>query len=139
MLRQAKPSREGQPWYKRYRGELGVLIVMALIGLGVWWSTRSVPPEADNVLSALREYAAFSTQDGTGAPPAVPADMTLGELAARTQHVRILETKPEGSYRWLVDAVVLATWSENEMVNFKLQFRMRQKGTAWIITDARKL
>lgn len=140
MRRQPKPPRDALSWVKQYRWELTVLAIMVAVGVMIGWATRSTPPNAGDVMLALQEYAAFATEDDTTNLPASPREMTLGEVAARTKHVKLLLTKEsnDGDF-WLTDTDVSIAWTGSQATHIKLQFRMRQKGAAWIITDARHL
>lgn len=138
MHGQARTAKDGVSWYRQYRWELTALVVMAVMGIFIGWATRSVPPETGDVLSALHEYAALSGDAAYGPPPAMPADMTLGEVAARTRDAQLLKTERQGDH-WLVDVDLLATWTNNDFVHLKLQLKLRQKGMNWIITDARRM
>jgi len=140
MRRQAKAPRDGLSWLKQYRWELTVLMAMVLVGMTIGWATRSTPPNAGDVMLALQEYAAFAADDEAANLPDSPREMTLGEVAARTRHVKLLKTKEsDDDDYWLADTDVSIAWTGSQATHIKLQFRMRQKGTAWIITDARHL
>lgn len=138
MRGQMKRTGDGEKWYNKYRLEFSALTIIVVMCVGIGWAVRSTPPETDDVLSALNAYAAFYSQDAHSLLPTLPTNMTLEEIAARTQHVQILDSRKTGD-DWLVDAVLLATWSQSEFLHFKLQLKLRKKGATWIVVDARRL
>jgi hypothetical protein len=138
MHAQARAAKDGVSWFRQYRWELTALAVIAALGIFIGWVIRPAPPETSDVLSALHEYAALSGDSAYGPPPAMPTDMTLAEVAARTREAQLLKAAQQGDH-WLVDVDLLATWTNNDFIHLKLQLKLRQKGMNWIITDARRM